>query len=576
MKTFQRTVWAAISEGRFLSRWSLFGSLGVALTFMSPYFTPATGGDLVGAFVASAVSWCVLLVLLLPASWLERYLQARIARVLVLVVFVSLASALRPVLHDLILTAWGAEVPTLEMLAARVVLNLAVWWTVLILLAVLRNQVHSLRELNRRLGEVAESMRADAEAFAEKARQVRETVASCQHDLAQRLEAVLRAQRRDETAAAILAFSAGPVREWSRALSDLAAAPNNAGERRTNEPARGGGTTWRVRLPPAGTVTLVYLVLVSPYATRALSVPVFFTVLGVLVVSSVLIEWVTRSLLATAAEPRQFGWYVSLWALAGALNSATVAPSHSVPLNLVWFPVLVLPILAMACSWSAGMLHGLSAEGDRLEAMIMERRLRLAEGAAAPRDALERAARLLHRDVQANCLLYAATTIDAEAQRRVLAELTAGVESLAGVFDQAEDASASMPGIEAVIGAWSGVIDVHLDVEPEAYKLVNSSQVLARHIGEVVAEGLINTVKHAEELRARISISSQHAGAGRVVLVEVHSPGVLSGEARVRRDSPVGLIGAELTQELGEVRLSARLAVLPVVSAAHFVGAATG
>ncbi len=580
MRRLQHALVAAVSGGGFLSTWALTASLCVSLTFMGPYFTPASGIGLLGLFVASALSWAVLAALLVPFALAERAQKVRSRRVVMLVIVVTLAAAARPWLIDVVLELLGLPTTSQELLLSRVATNAVVWWTVLIVIAMLRNQVRALRDLNCRLGEVVESMRFDAEALARKARDARDEISKCQADLGRRLETLMQRDGIGWCASEVLAFSEGPVREWSRTLSSFSLVLDGASEKRTpNQPETQSRivppSLCHLRVPPVGVVVLVYLVLALPYGIRELRPGLTLAILAVLAIFGILADWMPRSLLARWPARRQFLCFLLVWLVAGVITSAMVVPAGAVPLYLAWFPVLVLPIVAIVCGWSAGLLHGLTAEGNRLESMIRQRRLQLVEGVAAPRDALRLAANLLHRDVQADCLLYAAGDLDAAAQHELLSRVSTRISKLSQVVDRAEDLGAGVVGIKAMVNAWSGVIDVRLTFDAAALELIDCTPMLARHVGEVVTEGLVNTVKHADELVAKIDIRALATGAGRVVLVEVSSPGTLSAGACIRADSAVGLLGGELVQEASGVRLSARFSVSAVVPTAHFAGVVT-
>ena len=547
---------------------------------MGPYFAPASGIGLLGLFVASALSWAVLAALLVPFALAERAQKVRSRRVVMLVIVVTLAAAARPWLIDVVLELLGLPTTPQELLLSRVATNAVVWWTVLIVIAMLRNQVRALRDLNCRLGEVVESMRFDAEALARKARDARAEISKCQADLGRRLETLMQRDGIGWCASEVLAFSEGPVREWSRTLSSFSLVLDGASEKRPpNQPETQSRIVppflCHLRVPPVGVVVLVYLVLALPYGIRELRPGLTLAILAVLAIFGILADWMPRSLLARWPARRQFLCFLLVWLVAGVITSAMVVPAGAVPLYLAWFPVLVLPIVAIVCGWSAGLLHGLTAEGNRLESMIRQRRLQLVEGVAAPRDALRLAANLLHRDVQADCLLYAAGDLDAAAQHELLSRVSTRISKLSQVVDRAEDLGAGVVGIKAMVNAWSGVIDVRLTFDAAALELIDCTPMLARHVGEVVAEGLVNTVKHADELVAKIDIRALATGAGRVVLVEVSSPGTLSAGACIRADSAVGMLGGELVQEASGVRLSARFSVSAVVPTAHFAGVVT-
>lgn len=580
MRRLRRSLVVAVSGGRFLSVWALTASLCVSLTFMGPYFTPASGIGLLGLFVASALSWAVLATLLVPFALAERAGNVRSRRVVMLVIVVTLAAAARPWLIDVVLALLGLPTTPQELLLSRVVTNVVVWWTVLIAIAMLRNQIGVLRDLNRRLGEVVESMRFDAETIVRKARDARAEIAKCQADLGRRLETLMQCDGHESCASEVLAFSEGPVREWSRTLSSFSLVSNDASEKSTpNQPEAQSQILSRslrhLRVPPVGVVVLVYLVLALPYGILELRPGLTLAILAVLAICGILADWMPRSLLARWPARRQFLCFLLVWLASGVITSAMVVPSGAVPLYLAWFPVLVLPIVAIVCGWSAGLLHGLTAESNRLESMIRQRRLQLLEGVTAPRDALRLVANCLHRDVQADCLLYAAGDLDATARHELLSRVGTRISKLSQMFDRAEDSGAGVVGIKAMVKAWSGVIDVKLTFDAAALELLDHTPTLARHVGEVVAEGLVNTVKHADELVAKIDIRALVTGAGRVVLVEVSSPGTLSAGACIRADSAVGLLGGELVQEATGVRLSARLSVSAVVPTAHFAGAVT-
>ncbi|MFF3026414.1 hypothetical protein [Microbacterium sp. NPDC057944] len=566
MTGLRRFWWATVSGGRFFGRWSVIGTLPLALTAMGAYLGPLAPDSLLPAAVASAAAWVICVLLCLIPAILERRIPSRAGRGAVVLSGIVMVAAIRPFLLDAMLMQWGSVSAPNEWMPFRVVTNILVWAVVLSALAVASASVRALRLTNARLAAVEEQMRRDGDLQRIQDAHARALVTRCAEELRVFADGPLR------DPAAIARFAAGPVRENAHRLAALAQKQPPEVEAAVDAPH--GMSLRRFRLPAIGAVAAVYLVLMLPYTVRALGPQVALAAVVLTALCGAMIDLVPR------ARPRmpmrvRSAVFLLLSVIAGAVSSSALAASGAVPARFVSVPAVTIPLIALGTGWCAGLLHGMRAEGRRLETSIGERRRTFVGGAGARKRALEEASRLMHRDVQGACVLYGAASATDPAGRdaasRVLREsVGAASAALRLVFERAGEDADAPAELADVLAAWGRVVEVRQRIDPACTAVFDADPPLARQVLDVVAEGMVNAVKHGVGGPITVDVRVLATGAGPVTAVEVSAPGALDAGAELRPDSPAGLLGAILTQRGADVVLSARLRASAVVPTAHF------
>jgi len=548
----------ALRSGRFVSRWTLLVAGLLSVTVMSP----APMNFSVGALGAGSASTVAFLAGLVATAIGERR-AARRWRPWIVTAGVLASALLRPLAYDAVADAVGAAVPPAWQLPFRVLTNATVWMASLTALAILTTHVARLRLTNARLLSVQHTLthaREDADAFESAARNL---VRAASEELRGQLRAMAAEQSDTES---LRAFSEDGLRRWSRRLADLAAAPAEPVVAMPIEHARMRPS---LRLPPPGIVAFTYALCVLPYALR--SVPVLQVLAGMALLAggAVLADGLPR---LRALRRRRIPTFLAIGAGVG-VGLGAVAWAQGIPLALSAVPVLVYPALAAACALCAGTASALRVEERRLTATVRVSQRIGRVGTSTARAALEDAARELHRDAQGACVraLAAPDRWTPTALREVHDEVDPLLAGLPDVFDRPRD-GASIQSLADLVETWHPVVDVRMRMSPDARTALGASAAARDDAFEIVAEGLLNAVKHSVPAAATIDLDVVATGAGPRLRVQVRSPGSLPREATLSRSSAARGRGARLRADGSGALLEAVIdldAASPVVSTEH-------
>lgn len=558
MNRLARAARDALRSGHFVSRWTFLVAGLLSFTVMSPAPTNLS----IGAVGATSASTVVFLAGLLATAIGERRVPRR-WRPWIVTAGVLASAVLRPLSYDAVADALGASAPPAWQLPFRMLTNATVWMASLTALAILTTHVTRLRQTNARLLSVQHALthaREDADAFESAAR-----------DLVQTASEELRGELRALAAApsgtqSLRAFSDHSVRRWSRRLGDLAATPAESVvaapiERVRMRPA--------LRLPPPCIVALVYALCVLPYALRTVPVLQVMAGLALLVAGAVLADGVPR---LRALRRRRIAAFLAIGAVVGVCLGA-LAWAQGIALPLSALSVLAYPFLAAVCALCSGTASALRVEERRLTAAVRVSQRIGRVGTSAARSALEDAARELHRDAQGACVRALAapdhwtpTTI-----REVRDEVDRLLAGLPEVFDRPRD-GASVQSLVDLIETWRPVVDVRARMSSVARAALDASAAARDDAFEIVAEGLLNAVKHSVPAAATIDLDVVTTGAGPRLRVQVRSPGRLPRDAKLRSSSAARGRGARLRTDGSGALLEAVIdldAASPVVSTEH-------
>jgi signal transduction histidine kinase len=560
MRRLASAVVHVVGGGAYVSIWTLAVAVALSLTVVSP------AGDLppdeaFDGFVVSLIGALVFGLLLGLVAVLERNIPTPRGRATAVLAGVAVAAAARPLVQDAALRAAGFPGDSVEVLAFRVATNLIVWLVTLSVTALVVDAIRSRRRVNALLRSVRAELAAAQQSTEAYDRAARALVVRVVDDARTRL-----AQWNDPpTVEQVRAFAADAARAESHELADLAAAepPRMPGELDVRRARLFG-----LRLPPVGLVGLVYLVFMLPYAVRAATPAVLVVGAVFLVIGSLATDYLPRRLSVLSGGRARAGVFLGVSVLAGfALSLASVLGGLTGIRVLI--PALAFPLIAFAFAMLAAVAHALQVEQRRLSHAVASQQRALRRGTAPARAALTDAAQILHRDVQARCVLQLQTPS---------AGITADIDEL---LAQAADVFArpappvGAEAVDQVIATWAHVIAVDVRIDDDARAALDGDGTLARDAYDIVAEGLLNAVKHADARRVGVSVDLTSTGAGRMLRLAVRCEGILPRGAALRPASHVRSLGAELVQVADSVVLRALLVVdpggsrHPVVSAVH-------
>lgn len=551
--------WAAVSSGRFFTAWSIVVAVPLAVIVLAPYQSADTVADVVAAEASAAVAVAALMVLLLPVALLERRLRTPAVRAALVLSAVLAASVARPFLNDaLAVGVFGLEPDT--MWATRIVTNIVAWMALLSLVAITEQLYASSREARERLGHALRTVTDEqrrAHRFERDSRDLLDTEVI-------RLRAAL--------AALLLApvdFDA--VREFSdkvrsashrlqlRAQADPAAFP--AADPTAEALAqRNRRFVERLRPPPLFLVGVIFAAGSMPFAYNAGGWGLLFVVVGGVIAVGLGTDLLTRRLTRRLDARRRGAVVLAVWTLAGLVVSgigAVLLPGSLVPA----IPALAVPGLALLAALCADAVHRGRIEARRLGRALRDVARSAAVRTAGARQALLHAADTLHGRVQGTCVIFAAQVDDDPATPDAIARFASSVEAaLDAVLDPANAAETSVDLAETV-AVWQPVISVSVTVDVAAERALDDALVSLR-VGSVVAEGLVNAVKHAASPKAAVAIVALPEDS--TLHVTVSSPGQLRADAQLAGGLGVSLLGpsARVFQRGGEVVLEA---IIPVV-----------
>lgn len=571
MRGLLAAVHGSLRGGRFLTIWSFVATLPLSATVMAPF---GAGVDAPSAWPATAVTWLCFAGALGVVALVERRLHRPRARVVAVVVGVLLCSGLRPIVQDLWTAASELPTPPAWQLPFRIATNVLVWTVVLVVVAVLEAAFRGLRGTNRLLGSVAaELVQAEARSrdFAERAHRIALAAAT-------RLRAGIVALGADDgTAAAVRRLGAEGFRTWSHRLRALADEPDGS----PSPPGRGDGavpgpeTRGRgagYRLPATGVVVLLYGATMLPYALRSQSATELLLGVLVLVGGGLAIDAGSRCRALARRRGARSAAFLALSAVLGIALSA-LAVAHGAPVGTAVVPAVVYFAYALFAGLCAGALHAQRRERRRLSGAIRSAQRTAREGTRTAREGLRRSAELLHRDGQGGCAVFALahpdpTRAEVAGLQQALDETVSRMEAILSAGGAAGDPGAELT---ALFGTWGRVMDLRVEESEAARIACGSAPWAARDAYDVIAEGLLNAVKHGVERRAEISLDVIATGAGPHLRVRVRSFGAVVPGAQLRPASRMRDLDARLLRAPGGAVLEAVLA-LPhsaVVSAEH-------
>lgn len=553
----------ALGGGRFISVWSIASSLVLSLTVMAPAVPDPTAS---GVLTALVIGWVSFVAGLSAVAAVERSARRVTTRATWVAVGVLLDAAARPVIHGLLLSAFGVPAPPSSQLPFRILTNVVVWTVTLTAIAVVVDASRSLRATNALLSAVRTEMDAAqrrGEAFEAAARaDVNGAVADLRHRVG--------ALRRDGATAASVRWVGDGFRAASHAVSERARAADAAGPPVARMPARRRDRL-TLRAPSPGTVTALYVACMLPYALRAATGGVIALALLVAVGGGWAVDRLSR-LRMVRRRGGSAAVFVALSAVVGAVLSI-VAAADGGGVALATVPLVVYVGSSLGAALCAGMLHRLRAEQSRLASAVAadQRATRAATGAA--RAALREAADVMHRDGQALCVLFAIENAAPTPDR-----LAALATQLDGIVDRVERVfagSRSTTGASSITelaGTWSRVLDLASTVTSDAIDALDAHPDLAAQAFEVAAEGLLNAAKHAAAARTTLTVDATMTGAGEHLTVRVTTRAAAAVLDGLGPHSRARELGARLRSVEGGVVLEAAFAVpgpRAVVSAEH-------
>ncbi|WP_416446699.1 hypothetical protein AB3K78_05045 [Leucobacter sp. HNU] len=566
MRRFSQALRTVIERGPLLSRWSACGTLPIALSVMGPFLGPRAPQQFPELLLAALASWVVIAGLLCIPAGIARAILSPGARTVLVGAPVLLLSAARPLLTDLCAALLGADPPPAQWLPFRIATNVVVWPILLLVIAVIVASFRGLRIANRRLAEATESGRTDADRLRAREDAARSATAACAVELRTRLRGL------DASPDAVRVFGTGPVRDWSRRLAELADADlaDAVPLSRPSDPAAAAAretATPRLRLPPMGTVPCAYALAVLPYAVHTVAPLTLAAGALTILLSGVVVDLSARRLRHGTAL------FAVLWGIVGLSLAAAQLVDPALPAHYAWVPAIAIPLIALAAERTSALVHGLRSEERRLEAALLARRRRLAEGDADTTRALRAAAGVLHRDVQGACVHFAAANANAGADDRGAsawrAACGAALDRVDRIFETEPEPAPGCERLAATLRSWSLVLALDVRIDAGARQELERSDALAERALEVVTEGLVNAVKHTHGRAASVRATRIPTGGGPIVQVDVVAPGVLPPAAALRPNAPAAALGAELLQSGTDTVLRARLRAPAVVPPEH-------
>ena len=560
---------SAVIGGRFLGVWSLLVTVPLSLTIMAPVGAGVdVGPGLPGTLPPTAT--CSATLALLAVG--ERRLSRARSRAAVIVVGIVTAAALRPVAQDAWAAALSLPSPDAAQLPFRMATNIIVWPVVLAVVAVLANTLGSLRRTNALLRDVADELAGARTRATEADRVARTAVQRAASALASALAATAAQTTAGADAAAVRTLGAEGFRTWSHRLQDLADDPAlGAGTGASPAPrARGRSRRLPLRVPPRGTVTLVYVACTLPYALRTTSaLTLTIGLLAVLTVGAA-IDAVGRIRRIAARPGAAVAVFLLAAACGGALLSLIAVLTGGVDL-IALLPAVDYFGFSLAGALCTGAVHVLRRDRRRLSSAVAGAQRAARDGTRTARDGLRRTAELLHRDGQGACVRFALehaspSSDDVALLRRRLEEV---IERMPATYDAGGVDAVALTGL---VDTWGRVMDLQATVSPAAREALDRHPWTARDAYDVVAEGLLNAVKHGGgDRHADVDVALVPTGAGPRLRVRVRTRRPLPAGVELRPAARIRELGARLRSDGDGAVLEASLALAPapVVSAEH-------
>lgn len=555
-----------MSGGRFFSSWSAVVAVVVAITVLAPYSAARTLPQVLAAQFSALIVIVALIVALIPLVRAERRLTRRAGRGILVVSVLVTVSVVRPLLNDVAVGAFG--LPPSSGLLDRIVTNLVAWVALLSLVAVSEQRYASSRQAARRLAEALQALTDEQRRIVRFEREnedlLRREVAGVRASLASLLASPLDFDR-------VRAFSeevrGASHRLEDRSRTDLADIPLEP------EPTAAGAQARRhvlerLRPPPMLFIGPLFLLGTVPFALRtgglALLAATALAVLGVTACA----DLATRRLGRRRGARARGGIFVGVWAAAGvALTAIAVVVIGGAGL-VALIPLVAAPGLAVASAICTDAIHCARVEERRLSRVLRDLALSTALRSARAREPLRRAVDLLHGRVQGTSVILAARVDEELATADDVAAFRRSVDhALDEVLGAAAVDGEGPLDLAQTIAVWGRVLDVEARVDEIAADALHEPLVSMR-VAAVVAEGLVNAVKHATARTARIEVA---AGTDGRLLVHVVTRGRL--RAAFERDGGRGIAGlgpsARIFERGDDVVLEARVEVADIAGAAR-------
>ncbi|MFK4115748.1 hypothetical protein ACI2K6_14080 [Microbacterium sp. NPDC006705] len=519
--------WDAVSSGRFFTPWSALVAVPVSAIVLAPYATVDTPLELLSAQFSGLLVAGILAVALLPVVLAERRIPSSTARgVLVLAALVAAAVA-RPFLNDaLAVGAFGLG--TDPAWSERIVTNVVAWVSVLSLVAVTEQLYVSSRTARTRLADALRTVTDEQRRAGRYERDTREFLTSEISALRTALAALVASPLDFER---VRGFSDG-VRSVSHRARDRAGleladiSPDDAGPSAI-EMAR---TVFeRLRPPAPGLVGVIFAAGSAPFALRTEG-PVFAAVLIVGVVALCLaVDRLTRGIACRSSALRRGRRLVGLWLGAGIVVAAAAAVVVGLPSFIPVIPAIALPGIAIVAALCAEAIHRGRVETRRLGRALQALVRSAADQTSSTRQDLAHASDVLHSRVQSTCVILAARVDDEIATPGDIRDFELAISAgLTDALGARRPGAARAADLAETVAIWRPVLTVSSAVDPAATVAMSDALVTTRVVA-VVAEGLVNAVKHAAARSADIEVRGAADGAS--LSVRVRTPGRLRSDA---------------------------------------------
>lgn len=552
-RRYLSTWWAAVSGGRFYTRWSLGASFVTAGMLSVPTIGAPTPENYGKAVVVSVAGWAILAVALLPVVVAERTLRSRGLRGGLVIASVLAVGLVRATLNDeLSMAIW--DEPTVGEVGPRMATNLLTAIAVLSLVGMTTTQHRRAWETAQRLTHARASMRASLEQAQSLDADLRRLIDDAVAQLCAERERLLSGTVDFD---AVRGYS-DEVRAVSHRLNTLASADVGRPTAVAETPMRRIPLLRRLvptpRLWVGGVFAMVCIPFIFTEAGLVITVGALVVILlGDLAAGEVLRRFLRRRRRSPSARSRMF---FAVWASAGiwlAAAGVILLPGIGV------LALLPIPsILTAAVSVSVGIEASRRARTDEREATVALAEIvqTLAARTARTRAPLRSAAEILHGRVQGSCVILAAQADEHPPSDDEIAAFRRRTDE---AFDAISASGAEVQelgeGLESLLEAWQTVIAVEAGVDAEAEQAM-ADPFVGPLVVVVVNEGLVNAVKHAAARTATVRIDARDEGG---VRVQVASRG------RLPAVPPRGGIGskmpnARLFQRGAEVVLEVELA----------------
>ncbi len=516
-----------MSSGRFFTPWSALVAVPVSAIVLAPYATVDTPLELLSAQFSGLLVAGILAVALLPVVLAERRIPSSTARgVLVLAALVAAAVA-RPFLNDaLAVGAFGLG--TDPAWSERIVTNVVAWVSVLSLVAVTEQLYVSSRTARTRLADALRTVTDEQRRAGRYERDTREFLTSEISALRTALAALVASPLDFER---VRGFSDG-VRSVSHRARERAGleladiSPDDAGPSAI-ETAR---TVFeRLRPPAPGLVGVIFAAGSAPFALRTEG-PVFAAVLIVGVVALCLaVDRLTRGIACRSSALRRGRRLVGLWLGAGIVVAAAAAVVVGLPSFIPVIPAIALPGIAIVAALCAEAIHRGRVETRRLGRALQALVRSAADQTSSTRQDLAHASDVLHSRVQSTCVILAARVDDEIATPGDIRDFELAISAgLTDALGARRPGAARAADLAETVAIWRPVLTVSSAVDPAATVAMSDALVTTRVVA-VVAEGLVNAVKHAAARSADIEVRGAADGAS--LSVRVRTPGRLRSDA---------------------------------------------